>query len=261
MASGIDTFTELEALSNEFKLGLPARLQELATVLESFSRGTTGQASCPFSLALHLSHQLKQEGESFGPEWLSLAMHRIQWKLQKIATANQPLRENQIVELVMTLAPLMSRVEVPMGCRKSSAANTRLERGESLIAPRILLISDDAVFADRVKHVVEHHGLTLTTCSDTSQSFELVEGFAPALLLLDVELPGLSGLDVCRFLRSKPRWKHLPIVIITDSTPWAAHSLSLAIGATDYITKPVVTALLSARLLHHLRGIQCSASA
>ncbi len=75
-----------------------------------------------------------------------------------------------------------------------------------------------------------------------------------AIVLLDVDMPGLNGFEVCRRLRAEPRFASVPIVMVTGNEDQAAVSLAFQAGATDFISKPVNWALLPRRLEYFLRN-------
>ena len=74
----------------------------------------------------------------------------------------------------------------------------------------------------------------------------------PQLILLDVEMPGASGFDVCRELKAEPRTSDIPIIFITGHNDALAQVLAFQLGAVDYITKPINGAVLNARVRMHL---------
>jgi putative two-component system response regulator len=74
----------------------------------------------------------------------------------------------------------------------------------------------------------------------------------PQLILLDVEMPGASGFDVCKKLKSEPRTADIPIIFLTGHTEAKAQVQAFELGAVDYITKPINAAVLNARVRLHL---------
>jgi DNA-binding response OmpR family regulator len=82
---------------------------------------------------------------------------------------------------------------------------------------------------------------------------EHAEAPRPDLVLLDLNLPGLSGLEVCRLLRAKPATKHVTIIMLTARTSESDRVVGLDLGADDYITKPFSTRELAARVRAALR--------
>src|SRR5579871_2311645 len=74
----------------------------------------------------------------------------------------------------------------------------------------------------------------------------------PDLILLDVEMPGTSGFEVCRMLKSTPATAEIPIIFLTGKTEKQAEVEGLQLGAVDYVTKPINSAVLKARVRAHV---------
>ena len=97
-------------------------------------------------------------------------------------------------------------------------------------------------------------GLEPLTFSNGSDALQAALIHEPAIVLLDVDMPGLNGYAVCRGLRADPRFASIPIVMVTGHDDATAISLAFDAGATDFITKPVNWALLPRRLAYILRN-------
>ena len=105
-----------------------------------------------------------------------------------------------------------------------------------------------------LSEAVAQFGLHVSAHADGAAALEAALGAEPAIVLLDVDMPGLDGYVVCRRLRSEPRFAHVPIVMVTGHEDPVAIDLAFAAGATDFISKPVNWALLPRRLGYILRN-------
>jgi two-component system, OmpR family, response regulator RegX3 len=123
---------------------------------------------------------------------------------------------------------------------------------------RILLADDEKDFLETVSYALRHHGLEVECVEDGEAA--LAEGRSGAydLLLLDVMMPKLSGIDVCRTLRSE---SDLPIVMLTAKDAELDRVLGLELGADDYVTKPFSMAELLSRVRAVLRRRELDRSA
>lgn len=126
------------------------------------------------------------------------------------------------------------------------------------MAHRILIIEDEAAIADAVAHTLAREGLEVRTAEEGEAGLRLAQEFAPDLVLLDVMLPGISGLDVCRLLRQR---SSVPIIMLTAKAAEVDRVVGLEIGADDYITKPFSMRELVARVRAALRRNELSAQA
>jgi DNA-binding response OmpR family regulator len=121
-------------------------------------------------------------------------------------------------------------------------------------ATRILIVEDEADIAGLIKHTLERagHG-DVQVVGSGDAALRAVAEHPPALILLDLNLPVVSGTDVCRILRSQKETARLPIIMLTAKTSEAERIAGLDLGADDYITKPFSLRELVARVRAVLR--------
>jgi DNA-binding response OmpR family regulator len=100
----------------------------------------------------------------------------------------------------------------------------------------VLVVDDDPTVSDVVRRYLERAGLTVTLAADGPAGLRAYQAERPDLVVLDLMLPGLDGLEVCRRLRSRP--DEVPIVMLTALGEEADRVLGLQLGADDYVTKP-----------------------
>jgi two-component system response regulator RegX3 len=120
---------------------------------------------------------------------------------------------------------------------------------ETALGP-ILLVEDETPMVEAVKFNLEREGYQVLVASNGYQALESFRTTAPQLILLDLMLPEMSGLDLCRTIRSESA---VPILIVTAKDTEADKVVTLEIGADDYITKPFSMRELLSRIRAHLR--------
>jgi len=103
---------------------------------------------------------------------------------------------------------------------------------------KVLVVDDEKDITALVAYHLEREGFTVLQAHDGLQALELVKRERPSLLVLDLMLPHLSGLDVCRRLRKEPDTARLPILMLTAKAEEADKVLGLELGGDDYLTKP-----------------------
>ncbi len=113
---------------------------------------------------------------------------------------------------------------------------------------RILVVDDQEDNVSLLSDLLACHGYEVQTARSGEEALEAVDRAAPDLVLLDVVMPGLSGLDVLRRLRADARFAMLPIVLVTALDPDVERINGLESGADDFITKPINGAELLARV-------------
>jgi len=113
---------------------------------------------------------------------------------------------------------------------------------------KILVVDDEKDITALVAYHLEREGFRVLQAYDGLQGLELARRERPNLLVLDLMLPVMSGLDVCRRLRKEPETARLPILMLTAKTEETDKVLGLELGADDYLTKPFGPRELVARV-------------
>ena len=122
-----------------------------------------------------------------------------------------------------------------------------------MFAKTILIVDDEKDIVELVAYNLEHEGFTVIRAYDGEKALELVKLKNPDLVLLDLMLPGINGLDICRIIRSKPEIAAMPIIMLTAKGEDIDKVVGLEMGADDYITKPFSVRELIARVRTVLR--------
>jgi DNA-binding response OmpR family regulator len=115
----------------------------------------------------------------------------------------------------------------------------------------VLVVEDEAPIADVVRMYLERAGYRVEVSGDGLQALELVRARRPAVIILDVGLPGLDGVEVCRRLRAAGDWT--PLLFVTARDDEVDRVVGLELGADDYVTKPFSPRELVARVNGVLR--------
>ena len=118
------------------------------------------------------------------------------------------------------------------------------------MSPPVLLVDDERDILDPVSYTLEREGFEVTCVADGTAALERARAEPFDVVVLDVMLPGLSGMDVCRTLRGE---SDVPIVMLTARDAEVDRVLGLELGADDYVTKPFSAAELVSRIRSILR--------
>lgn len=119
--------------------------------------------------------------------------------------------------------------------------------------PRLLLIEDEEDIAALIKLQADISSYTLHVEVDGLNGLIAIEREKPDLVILDIMLPGQSGLDVCRKMKSNPQTKDIPVIMISAKTEEIDQVLGLELGADDYVAKPFSPKVLFSRIKAVLR--------
>jgi two-component system phosphate regulon response regulator PhoB len=119
---------------------------------------------------------------------------------------------------------------------------------------RILVVDDEPDLLELVKHQLQKEHYEVTTALDGEVALAQARRNPPDLVVLDLMLPGIDGLEVCRRLRADPRTMHVPIVMLTAKGEESDAVIGLSQGADDYVRKPFGSKELLARIAARLRA-------
>ena len=118
---------------------------------------------------------------------------------------------------------------------------------------RILVIEDETDIVDLLKYNLKKDGFEVDTAAEGERGLDLARSKAYDLVVLDLMLPGIDGLEVCRRLRSDARTEHVPVIMVTSKSEETDVLVGLSLGADDYVTKPFSIKELLARVKVVLR--------
>lgn len=123
---------------------------------------------------------------------------------------------------------------------------------------KILIVEDERDILQLVKMYLEKEGFRVLTASTGSEGLKLTKSEKPDLIILDLMLPEIDGLEVCKRLRSAPDTAMLPIIMLTAKAEESDTVIGLELGADDYVTKPFSPKALVARVKAMFRRIDRS---
>lgn len=111
---------------------------------------------------------------------------------------------------------------------------------DKIVKTRILVADDDRDILDMVSFILTRAGYTVVGVSDGSEAIASIEANPPELAILDVMMPGLSGIEVLRRVRKNEAVKDLTVFLLTVLSSDSDVAAGFAAGASDYVTKPVI---------------------
>ena len=124
-----------------------------------------------------------------------------------------------------------------------------------MAAPKILVVDDQPINVQLLKRKLEREGMTVATAYSGKEALDSVAADKPDLILLDVMMPDMDGIEVCQRLQSQDANKSIPIIFITARTSKEGKIEGLGVGAVDYITKPIDLDETLARVQTQLRFV------
>ena len=119
------------------------------------------------------------------------------------------------------------------------------------MAEKILVADDEQEIRELLENFLTHQGYEVVLASDGNQALQLASEENPQVIILDVKMPGLDGLEVCKRLKEQEQTRLIPVIVITGFEDNKIEALNL--GADDFVNKPFDMAEISARVKSALR--------
>ncbi len=120
---------------------------------------------------------------------------------------------------------------------------------------RILVVDDEPLNLKVIREVL-HEQYRLSFAKSADAALKLIDKEIPDLILLDIMMPEMSGLEMCKILKSQKQTKHIPVIFVTALGDENDEFVGFELGAVDYITKPISPAIVRARVKNHLSLVQ-----
>lgn len=119
---------------------------------------------------------------------------------------------------------------------------------------RILIVDDNATNLKLVAYLMRSQGYDVGTAGDAAAALAEIQAHPPRLVLMDLQLPGVDGLELTRRLKADPATRDIKIIAVTAYAMKGDQERALAAGCDDYVTKPIDTRTLPATVARHLGG-------
>jgi diguanylate cyclase (GGDEF)-like protein len=165
------------------------------------------------------------------------------------------LRESLAGAATVPAAPAIGSSRSKAGLSTPTGSEMVSEES-SLEGRKILVVDDEPSITRGLTTLLGRRGLMVTAVNDPLEFWTVLAETNPNLILLDLEMPRLSGTELCRVVRSDPRWSELPVIFLSGHTDQASVQRVFAAGADDYVGKPFVPAELMMRIENRLTGVK-----
>jgi diguanylate cyclase (GGDEF)-like protein len=117
---------------------------------------------------------------------------------------------------------------------------------------KIMILDDDRLILRFVKTLLEPWGLQINTLNNPLKFWQEIENITPDLLILDIQMPDIDGIELCQMIRNDSKWAWMPILVLTGDRNSDTIQNVFAAGADDFVSKPVIAAELVTRVLNRL---------
>jgi CheY-like chemotaxis protein len=122
------------------------------------------------------------------------------------------------------------------------------------MAARVLIVDDNPTNLKLVAYLVRANGYDVDTAGDANAALSAIAAHRPALILMDLQLPGIDGLELTRRLKTDPATHDIKVIAVTAYAMKGDEEKALEAGCDDYVTKPIDTRTLPATIAKHIGG-------
>lgn len=119
---------------------------------------------------------------------------------------------------------------------------------------RVLIVDDNPTNLKLVAYLVKAHGYEVDTAADADSAVAAIRASKPRVILMDIQLPGIDGLELTRRLKADPETKDIAIIAVTAYAMKGDEDKALAAGCDDYVTKPIDTRALPQVIARHVQN-------
>ncbi len=120
------------------------------------------------------------------------------------------------------------------------------------LRPRVLVVDDNVLNVELVKFVMGTRSCVVEAAPDAATALQVIESFRPDLILMDIQMPGINGLELTRIIKADPATRHTVILAFTAYAMKGDEERIRAAGCDGYISKPIEVDTFAARVLAHL---------
>lgn len=124
-----------------------------------------------------------------------------------------------------------------------------------MIENKIVIVDDEETIRELVADILEMENFKVIKCADTDEGYKRILKSKPELVILDVKMPQIGGIELCRLLRENIETKNIPVIMLTVESTETDKVIGLGVGADDYMTKPFSNRELVARVRALLRRV------
>ena len=232
------------------KENIPIRLAVIDSAIAGLRLGKLGKKLR--ARAEQEAHKLAGSLGMFGSDQGSHLAREIELQFQ----AGVKLNQDQAQDIEMLFMALRQEIEhinpraMPelMPIHKSAVSQQSHTSKEAVV----MVVDDDTVMLEALKSLLEPWGIEVVTLNNPHRFWDVLVDKQPELLILDVEMAEMNGILLCEELRNSPDWSGLPILFLTARTDMETMHQVFAVGADDYVSKPIVGPELVTRIHNRL---------
>ncbi|WP_031292119.1 response regulator [Leptolyngbya sp. Heron Island J] len=245
-SSRVDSQLDLTALWQSVEEIYTQRVTNLANTLHELQPGAFNETVRKQLVAD--AHALKGSLSSFG---FSTVLTPFQ-EIENILLGNSRLEARHLTQLRLLIATVKEALKAPETLPETASELAKLAAKDTSSSATLLIVDDDPEMLNLLKTLLQPWGFRLQLLDKPQYFLETLDQVMPDLIILDVDMPHVSGFDLCQILRNDLRWRELPILLLSAHTEAETIQQVFSVGGDDYIRKPIVAPELVMRVFNWL---------
>ncbi|MGK7889993.1 MAG: response regulator [Leptolyngbyaceae cyanobacterium] len=222
-------------------------LQKVELLQEAIAQLASDTANSAQADAYQLAHTLRG---TLGTFQLDSAMHLAQ-QIEQHVHPDLQMDAAQVAVLHHYIAALKQDIQTA-----SIGLTKEMPPSPPLPPVRLMLVDDDPIFLQTMQEQLHGYGFEVSILDTPQEFWPALNSVVPMVLVLDVQMPEINGLELCQTLRLVPEWQKLPVMFLSIFADMDTQHHAFAAGADDYLVKPITAQKLSDRIRQRLQRIQ-----
>ncbi|MGL4622524.1 MAG: response regulator, partial [Chroococcidiopsis sp.] len=250
LTSEQQTLSAVAGIWHKFK----PRIAEQIGVLEQASAAVSANNT----LSLELLESARKEAHTLAGSLGTFGLaqgSKLAKEIEQMLKGDRAVLLSEATNFCRLVLALRQEIEQKGEAGKPQAVAQALENAPHAEA-HLLVVDDDPKILAVLPALLNPWGLKVTTLEDPRRFWETLEATAPDLLILDVEMPYVNGIDLCQVVRNEPRWSDLPILFLTVHHDADIVDRVFSAGADDFVSKPIVGSELVTRIVNRLERMK-----
>ncbi|MBD3562944.1 response regulator, partial [Planktothrix sp. FACHB-1355] len=141
----------------------------------------------------------------------------------------------------------------PAGVMEAVSQVLQKERSNEF---KVMAVDDDPQILSTLETILQPWGIKPISLDDSRRLWEVLEATAPDLLILDIDMPHVNGIEICKVIRNDPKWNYLPVLFLSSHTDAETIKRVFGVGADDYLYKPIIGSELIARIFNRIHRVR-----
>ncbi|MFB2921400.1 response regulator [Aerosakkonema funiforme] len=141
----------------------------------------------------------------------------------------------------------------PAGVMEAVSQVLQKERNNEF---KVMAVDDDPQILSTLETILQPWGIKPISLDDSRRLWEVLEATAPDLLILDIDMPHVNGIEICKVIRNDPKWNYLPVLFLSSHTDAETIKRVFGVGADDYVYKPIIGSELIARIFNRIHRVR-----